>query len=44
MCVGSRVRLSEARLRARYLPEGSDVTYVSVKTNGSHVGHAFACR
>ena len=44
MSIGCRVRLTEARLRARYLPEGSNIMYVSVTANGSHVGHAFACR
>jgi hypothetical protein len=41
---GSRVRMSAARLRAQYLPPGSNNMYVMVTIDGVLAGNAFACR
>ncbi|KAL1986185.1 hypothetical protein VTN96DRAFT_6700 [Rasamsonia emersonii] len=41
---GSRVRLSKDRLRAQYLPDGTNCSYVRVTVDGHLAGHAFSCR
>ncbi|PPJ60591.1 hypothetical protein CBER1_11633 [Cercospora berteroae] len=41
---GSRVKLSKDRLRAQYLPENVDCSYVKVTIQGRLAGNVFACR
>ncbi|KAL9117750.1 MAG: hypothetical protein Q9187_005709 [Circinaria calcarea] len=41
---GSYVRLNKRRLRAEYLPDDTECSYVRVTVDGHLAGNAFACR
>lgn len=42
--IGTRVKLSKHRLRAQYLPENVDCSYVKVTIEDRLAGNAYACR